>query len=371
MSQSKSYKIMISDCHLSAGKIFEGKRNPHEDFLFDDDLVDLVDYYSTDEYGEGTEVELIIGGDFFDYLNIPIKGEFEDAVTSEMAVFKAEAALQGHPKVSRKFREFVSLPGKRITYLMGNHDAELVFSKVREAIIRAWDPSGEFPSKVVKIIHDRDRIVYPEGVEIRHGNQLEAGNEVDLEKPIITSITGEKILNIPWGSIYIIKVVNRLKWERPHLDKIRPIKIFVFFGMILDPIFTIRFAFLTGYYFLKTRVIEVLKGGIGFRKAWRILKEESTVFQDLERDAREILNENKDTRTIIMGHTHLPMDRIYSDGKQYINTGSWTRMINFDFRMLGQQSRRTFAYMEFSEGKARCELRQWVGEHSPHKLFNG
>jgi UDP-2,3-diacylglucosamine pyrophosphatase LpxH len=101
-----------------------------------------------------------------------------------------------------------------------------------------------------------------------------------------------------------------------------------------------------------------------------ILRQETRLFLDLEREARQILEERRDLKTLIFGHTHRPMNKVYPDGKQYINTGTWTKMVHLDWRGLGQQVRRTFALIHFKEGEARCELRQWVGEHSPHAVFD-
>ena len=369
MKTDKKIKIVVSDCHLSAGRFYLGRLNPHEDFTFDDDLCDLIRYYSTGEFAD-TEAELVLAGDFFDFLNIPIDGEFEDAVTEPLAVQKVEACIAGHPKVMDAIRAFATLPDRTVTYLVGNHDAELQFGAVRERITKEWDPEGRPDSPCVRVVGDTDRLTYDEPVEIRHGNQLEAGNELDFENPFLRSIRGEQVLNIPWGSIYIIKVVNRLKFERPHVDKVRPIRVFFLFGLILDPWFTLRFGFLTAFYFFKTRIAQAVRGH-GFRKFWNIVRSESTAFQDLEKPARTILSESPDLKTIIMGHTHMPMDQIYPDGKQYINTGTWTRMINLDWRTLGQQFRKTYALVTVENGQTKCELRHWIGKQEPHQPFNG
>jgi hypothetical protein len=94
-----SYKIVISDCHLSGGRIFEGALNPHEDFHFDEEMCAMFRHFSTGLYGEGpegpVEVELFINGDYFDFLNVPYQGEFEDVITEDMSVFKAEAIIKG------------------------------------------------------------------------------------------------------------------------------------------------------------------------------------------------------------------------------------------------------------------------------------
>ena len=58
--------IVISDCHLSAGRFYDGLLNPHEDFHFDDEMCAFFDYFSTGRYGDGpdgpVEVELFING---------------------------------------------------------------------------------------------------------------------------------------------------------------------------------------------------------------------------------------------------------------------------------------------------------------------
>ncbi len=371
-----SIKIVISDCHLSAGRFYEGRLNPHEDFFFDDEMCDFFNHFSTGEFGSEREVELLLAGDFLDFLNVPIKGEFEEAVTEAISLQKLEAIIAGHPKVMMALRRFASLPGKTVTYLLGNHDTDLVFASIRERITREWAPGGEFPSEKVKVIGEADRLRFPGGVELHHGNQFEAVHGIDFKKPVLKGHLDEPVLNLPWGSIYVLKIVNRMKWERDYIDKVRPAKVFVLFGLILDPWFTIRFAFLSAFYFLKTRFIFSPGQTSRFLQTAKILKQETNFLLDLEREAREILDRPPEdgvpeVTTVIFGHTHKPMQKIYPDGKQYINTGTWTKMINLDWRGLGRQFCLTFAFVRIKDGKAECELRHWVGEHSPHRGFQG
>ncbi len=369
-------KIIISDCHLSAGRYFEGHINPHEDFYFDDEMADFFDYFSTGEFGtrsDGTpvEMELIINGDFFDYLNVPYQGEFETSITEAISLFKTEAIIKGHPTVMQAIRRFAARPGKKVTYLVGNHDADLLFPKVRERITREWDPNGRFPSKSVKVIADVDRITYPEGVEIHHGNQFEAIHVLNFKQPLLTDYLDEPILNLPWGSFYVLKIINRFRWERDYIDKIRPIKVFILFGIVLDPWFTIRFAFLSMMYFVFTRFVYSPTRRSRLSVTAEIVKQEMNLFKDLDRPARRLLDQDPKLKTVIFGHTHYPMNKIYADGRQYINTGTWTKMLNLDWKGLGQQIRLTFALVRLREdGTAYCDLHQWVGEHKPHRVFN-
>src|SRR4051812_12424370 len=131
MKSVDKFKLIISDCHLSAGRFFEGHLNPHEDFHFDDEMCDLFEHFSSGDYGDGpsgpVDVELIINGDYFDFLNVPVNGEFEDEITEEISLYKTEAIIAGHPRVMKALRLFASLPGKTITYMIGNHDPDLFF----------------------------------------------------------------------------------------------------------------------------------------------------------------------------------------------------------------------------------------------------
>jgi UDP-2,3-diacylglucosamine pyrophosphatase LpxH len=159
--------------------------------------------------------------------------------------------------------------------------------------------------------------------------------------------------------------------EREHIDKVRPVRLFVLFGLLLDPWFTIRFLFLSFYYFMNTRILPNARSGLRWKEFIGLIKQESTAFQDLEAPARALLNEKPALRTIVFGHTHRPMNRIYPDGKQYLNTGTWTKMVNLDWRGLGQEFRLTFALIKMSESGAKsdCELHHWVGQVGPYRRF--
>ena len=296
------FKIVISDCHLSAGRFFEGSLNPHEDFFFDDEMCEFLQYFSSGRFGtapEGpVEVELIINGDFLDFLNVPYRGDFEEAITEEIAVYKVDAIIAGHRKVMNALRTFVAQPGKTITYMIGNHDPDLFFPGVRERLIEEWDPEGArapdrargAPSAKVRIMNDRDHLSYPEGLEIHHGNQFEAVHVLNYQKPLLEAPELEKpVLNLPWGSFYVLKIINRMKWERDYVDKVRPIRLFVFLGLLFDTWFTLRFAFLSGYYFVKTRFVPSPKRRSRLKVTFEIFKQETqNVFPDLENFAREI-----------------------------------------------------------------------------------
>lgn len=369
----KKLKLVISDCHLSAGLHFESEKNPHEDFFFDDEMIEFFEYFSTGKHGDGWDVELIINGDYLDFLNVPYRGEFEEAITEQFALYKLECILAGHPKIVQALRRFAALPGKTITYNIGNHDADLFFPKVRERLIRVLDPEERYPSPKVRVNFENPVINLDGGVQLHHGNQFEAVHVMNYEKPLLNEGLREPVLNIPWGSFYVLKIVNRFKWEREYVDKVRPVKAMILWGLLFDTWFTLKFMFLSLFYFMKTRFIYNPQRRSRLKVTMKILKQETTTFlQDLEHDARQLLDKQPNVHTIIMGHTHHPMYKSYPDGKTYINTGTWTKMINLDLRGIGGGYRLTFALVEYSDdGKARASLQQWLGEHKPHRVFTG
>lgn len=372
---NEQYKVVISDCHLSAGRYFEGKFNPHEDFFFDQEMIEFFEYFSTGLYGDGGQgpvnVELIINGDYLDFLNVPYLGEFEEGITEEIAMAKLEAIIAGHPRVMDALKKFASKPNKKITYLIGNHDAELFFEKVRERITQLWDPEGQYPSEKVRLVADTDRLNYDHGLQIRHGNQFEASNQLDFEQPFQELPNGKKVLNIPWGSIYVLKIINRLKWERLNIDKIRPIKVFAFFGLLFDPVFTFRYLFLSLVYFLKTRIFGRMQNRFQVKNTFKMISQEGALSQDLEREARELLHSNPEVHTIVFGHTHLPMHRVYENGRQYLNSGTWTKMVYLDWRFMGEPPmRKTFVLVHLKNGEIKAEVNQWVGQKMPYQAHH-
>ena len=68
--------------------------------------------------------------------------------------------------------------------------------------------------------------------------------------------------------------------------------------------------------------------------------------------------------TIIMGHNHQAANRTFPGGKQYINTGTWIPITSLDMSNLGHQIKRTYALIEYIDGKARASLKIWHGK--PH-----
>lgn len=370
-SRPKKIKLVTSDMHLSAGVVFEGKPNPYEDFFYDQEFVNFLRYFSTGDFGDGCEVELILNGDVFDFLNVPLDDEFPEEITEEIALYKLKAIFAGHAEVVEALKSFCAKPKKRILYNVGNHDPEFFFPSVRRLFCETIGGPDWHADKVWVNV-ETEYLEYPEGIEIHHGNQFEAVHAMNYRQPLITEDVAAPILAIPWGTIYVLKIINRVKWEREYVDKVKPIKLFIIFGLFTDTLFILKFVLLSSFYFIRSRFVYSPRRKATIWNTLRIMQEEITPFHGLEDDARTILEGKPHVNTVIFGHTHGAMQQRYRGGKVYINTGTWTRMVNLDLRHLGQTVRLTFALIEYDEkGVPTATLQEWLGEHAPHKLYNG
>ncbi|MBA7689754.1 hypothetical protein ES703_98265 [subsurface metagenome] len=65
----KKAKIIISDLHLGAGRSDEG--NLLEDFHSDDAFAQFLSQLAAESQQQGIELELIVAGDMFEFLQVP------------------------------------------------------------------------------------------------------------------------------------------------------------------------------------------------------------------------------------------------------------------------------------------------------------
>ena len=95
----KKVKVVVSDLHLGKGRILEnGGLNSLEEFYFGEKLVEFIHYYSSGIYRD-YEVELIINGDFLNFLQVDYHGHFLTVITESIALDVLKAIIAGHPKV--------------------------------------------------------------------------------------------------------------------------------------------------------------------------------------------------------------------------------------------------------------------------------
>ena len=341
--------LVISDLHLGAGKIFNGRQNCLEDFHHDKELVEFIEYYSIKEY-DGREVELIINGDFFDFLAVPFVQYFDDEFWSEdAALAKLKIILKAHSEVVNAFNLFLKNKNKKITYIIGNHDVELLFEGVRNYFLQTLSKESAARFK----FYTKDDYTPCDGVLVRHGHEYEPACHVNVENCIIKSSDGKKYLTPPWGSYYVIKLINKFKEERNYINQLFPIRNFIIYGLIFDTLFVLRLIFSHIHYFIMVRYLVIYQMNNSWKhiinkimldiKDIKLFKSSSNLTEYfLEFDKRNI-------KAMILGHTHCAFLYSNENSSLLVNTGTWTRMVNLDFSRNQSEINLTYCQIDVSK----------------------
>jgi len=353
--------VVISDLHLSAGSIVHGKRNLLEDFHSDQELIDFFNFYSSPEQ-VSEEIELIINGDFLDFLAVPYVSFYDDEFWSEKAALeKLRLIRNAHLDVFKALNNFLSNQKCKLTYIVGNHDAEMILPKIKEEFLSYFT----HPDKISILEHEH---AYTPacGIFIKHGHQYEYAHKFNPAESIIKSKKDELYLSPSWGSYYVTQVVNKFNHERSYINSIRPVKHFLIHGFLFDTLFTLRFIFANAYYFFMVRVWMLIKNRTSWSSLFDQVKTELKLFQNYEDLTREFFQENEQAKLLVVGHTHEPVYRSFADGTCFINTGTWTKMTNLDFNQFRAGRRLTFALIQVEQ--PNYSLEQWR-EHCDVDLF--
>ena len=362
-------KLVISDFHLSSGKwLANGRRNPLEDFHQDDRFEEFLNYYSSGKY-ESAEVELIVNGDFFDPLAIiPLPGangkfpklEYPLEVEESAAIEKFNTILNGHPVSVRGLKEFLQR-GKKIVFRWGNHDAALLWPGVQKLLKERLSPPDPKQIEFQQHPYVFDRIC------VDHGHQYETLNHFDENNMFLNRSTPQgmkRIQNLPFGSFFVMGFLNRVKLQRSYINLVQPLRLYIRLSLLLEPMFFLINGLGAAWFFIKMRFITHPMRFARLRKtlmlifeAFRRVSLEDTA--EAMFTSHEGLASNFDT--IIMGHNHQAMIRIFPGGKQYINTGTWIPITSLDMNTMGHRILRTYALIEYVDGKARATLKIWHG----------
>ena len=349
--------IVISDIHLGAGPLWKNQRNCLEDFHHDKEFVEFLNYFSSGKYAS-SEVDLVINGDFLDFLAVPFVEYHDDEYWSENAALeKCKIIVEAHKEIFEAMENFINQKNKKVIYQVGNHDAELIFPKCQNYFLGLFSEKNR---QKIEFTYEGNFEPHP-GVLIKHGHEFEYAHQFDPETAIYTNDQGEKYFKPPWGSYYVTRIVNKFKSERNYINQIRPIKNFIIHGLLFDTLLTIRFMLANLFYFTMVRFLTVYRKRASLQKIWGQLKSELSLFVDIEELTQEYFQKHPDVNTLIVGHTHEPCLRDMGNGKLFINTGTWTKMHYLDFS--GNSGfKLTFAHIEVDQqDKVNIELNEWRG----------
>jgi len=178
--------VFVSDSHIGGDRGCDGFESPKELGALFGELA-----------GRDRPVELILAGDFFDFLQIGevASGKNRASMTIERPEYKELFAAL------KRFRE---AEGKRVIYLPGNHDAESFWNQEIQETLRERGLVDEFAYYYLASVETggQRRVVYCE-----HGNQFDPKNSVgDYHDPLDTPVGHHVVMDgtrriAPYGEI--------------------------------------------------------------------------------------------------------------------------------------------------------------------------
>ena len=200
--------VVMSDIEMGAG-------GPLDDFPHTEFLAEVILAYGRGPFAD-LRVDLVFNGDTLDLLKTSWDGTHPHHITQEVAAGKLGRIIAAHPQFFDALGEFLE-PGpeqRRVHFVVGNHDIDLFFAAVREGVrtrIGAPPDSVLFPGVELDI----------GDVHIEHGSQADPMFVVDPSAPFITH-EGQRILDLPWGTIGLLEGALNLQPLLHHHDRLKP-----------------------------------------------------------------------------------------------------------------------------------------------------
>jgi UDP-2,3-diacylglucosamine pyrophosphatase LpxH len=304
MAEAHQYDLLIvSDLHLSEGRNPQtGAISPLEDFLFDEEFARFLRYQIKAGRNAGRRWHLIINGDFIDFLQVvstDITEEFREYLGAASAgealsrlrfdrsrpgygfscgpketVCKLWKVMDGHALFFESLAGFLA-EGHRLSVTKGNHDAEWFFAEVQGAFvpklrrIYAASLKHETTATAHHVLERFDATCADGGVQfldwfyyepgslwVEHGNQYDEVNcfkywlALQVPKARHVAAGREDEIDLPWGSLFVRYLFNKVELDEPMADNIKPQTAFIRWFLMTHPILALRFLYRDGVYML-------------------------------------------------------------------------------------------------------------------------
>ncbi len=301
MPRDERTLLILSDIEIGAGGVTDDFPEGHDAWL-----AELIERRAA---ARGA-VDLVLNGDTFDFLKTPVDGAWPRHVDAALALAKLEAVAAAHPGFFEALRRFLAGGAdRRVVFVVGNHDAELVLPELRAAI-RARLGGDE-------------RVVFAgfawrQGdVHVEHGQQSDVMFAVDPARPL-ARYEGRPIVALPWGSVALLEVAMPMQPLLYHFDRLRPReRIFELMPETRELLVGAFWRYWTRDYLADlVRRRDPLK-----RLTWTMFKEIVHRLGSADPDVRvadrwrDALQRSQEVRLVVLGHEHRPSWWTWGDRK--------------------------------------------------------
>ncbi len=173
----------------------------------------------------GADIELVINGDFVDFLAEPgADGEWRPFIADAREAAVAMRAIVARDQALFDALRDLLAAGHRLTLLLGNHDVELAFPAVRQVL---RDATGATDARRFVFLYDGEAYRVGDAL-IEHGNRYDGFNVVDHDavRAARSLQSRDQVVDVevppPPGSRIVAEVMNPIKREYPFVDLLKP-----------------------------------------------------------------------------------------------------------------------------------------------------
>lgn len=390
---SGKLKIVVSDFHLGAGPP-DITQNPLEDFIADQAFAHFLDTLRAESEMDNKEVELIINGDFFEFLQVPAVDEFDPQRTyppeayrdssPTSSVKRLDLIASGHSTVFDALADFIQVeaPRRRVTLIKGNHDVNLFWPPVKQRLREVLGAIGRRAS----LLLFAERYVSRESIYVEHGHQYaEQLNRWDnFDDP--RDMDNPDQLLYAAGSQFAIDFFNSVERDQTWADSLKPLTALAWYSLEWDFSFAARMLLALARHMPamglgagsqanesleelcqqlgdavgRQELSEHYGDSLGFRRdlhtragqmlvpaasppgifAWPTPPADESAIEIARTEIEEIhtsmrrvaarVADAEDARVIIFGHTHRPYLETFKDGTTLVNCGTWQWLGGYD-----------------------------------------
>jgi UDP-2,3-diacylglucosamine pyrophosphatase LpxH len=211
-------KLIVSDLHVASGDMMLDSFGERQQAALEGLLAAAcrppIHHGAGSPLGEADDVELIINGDCLDFQMVE-PHDTGGVMDAGLAVEKLGQITAAHGPFFEVLGRFVRQPGRRITFMTGNHDIELCFAGVRAGIIEAMGMQQD--DGRVYFCPTRSYRPLPD-VHIEHGNAYDFWN-CDLSGFWDTS---GHVMTLPVATQYVQHAAYSIVERYPYLVLFEP-----------------------------------------------------------------------------------------------------------------------------------------------------
>jgi len=381
----RKLKFIVSDLHIGAGHTNKGG-NLLEDFRASRTFVDFLHAIWHESERDRREVELIINGDFFEFLQVPAVDDYDPTISypkeayldssQEASIKRLNIIAKGHSRIFDALSDFIHVEAaqRSITIIKGNHDVHLYWPGVKSRLREILGASGTRGS----LLRFADEFISREKIYVEHSHQRAEKMNGYYDSFDPRSPDDPDQLYYPAGSRFVIDFFNKVEPGWWFVDHIKPIPTLIWYALKWDFDFACQ-ALVSLIRYAPALALEgaVPEGGIasGPNSTLEDLEDEvkhreisqrytddsafrlhfhqqvqqffdsinldepllTNIVDDplemghayqnqqhaLLRHAAQKISEQEGAKIILFGHTHYPIQEKLSTGSTYINTGSW------------------------------------------------